>query len=127
MEFTYKEAIELLESFVNDPSGLKISDLDYIISQVSTVDTTVSEDAVTHLYTKMNKDTSFIGDNVRLLNHTDAAKVLLYKHDGAKTSLFEDAVKLALKNENPKASKIQIEEMTSKATPHNCQRSQNVI
>ena len=113
MEFTYKEAIELLESFVNDPSGLKISDLDYIISQVSTVDTTVSEDAVTHLYTKMNKDTSFIGDNVRLLDHTDAAKVLLYKHDGAKTSLFEDAVKLALKNENPKASKIQIEEMTS--------------
>lgn len=49
MEFTYKEAIELPESFVNDPSGLKISDLDYIISQVSTVDTTVSEDAMYHM------------------------------------------------------------------------------
>lgn len=49
MEFTYKQAIELLESFVNDPGGLKISDLDYIISQVSTVDTTVSEDAMYHI------------------------------------------------------------------------------
>lgn len=113
MELTYEEAIELLELFVDNPSGLKISDLDYLISQVSIVDTTVTENTVTHLYTKMGKDTSFIGDKVRLLDHTDAAKVLLYKHDGAKISLFEDAVKLALKNENPKASKLQIEEMAS--------------
>ena len=89
MEYTYEEAIELLELFVDNPSGLKISDLDDLISLVSTVDTTVSEDAVTHLYTRMGEDTSFIGDNVRLLDHTDAAKVLLYKHDGAKTSLMD--------------------------------------
>ena len=42
-------------------------DLDYIISQVSTVDSTVAEGAVIHL---MNKDTSFTGDNARLIDHT---------------------------------------------------------
>lgn len=62
-----KRLLSYLKSFVNDSCGLKIFDLDYIISQVSTVDTTVSEGAVIHL---MNKDTSFTGDNVRLIDHT---------------------------------------------------------
>jgi len=104
----FEEAIENLKNLIDNPEELTIAKLEEFLNNVSVTDNVCQEGATTHLYTKVS-DYSFIDDSVRVIDHTDAARVLTYMAEGDDTRLYDNALKIALKNEYPNASLTDLE------------------